>query len=105
VPRDLLLGSCRSRDSPARVGENSSKLDEYDRLHREWVRESRTVVKEENGQALRWCKTPNCPRLTTAEHCCGACATAREGRYEIHESGPLAHSEACDERHRRRSEA
>lgn len=49
---------------------------------------------------LHKCATPDCLRLVSAgsAHCCGACALAATGKYEIHESGPLGHSEWCDER-------
>jgi hypothetical protein len=49
---------------------------------------------------LHKCATPDCFRLVSASslHCCGACALAAEGKYEIHESGPLGHSAWCDER-------
>lgn len=49
---------------------------------------------------LHKCETPDCLRLVSAgsAHCCGACALAAAGKYEIHESGPLGHSEWCNER-------
>ena len=49
---------------------------------------------------LHKCATPDCLRLVSAAsaHCCRACALAAEGRYEIHEDGPLGHSRWCDER-------
>ncbi len=49
---------------------------------------------------LHKCATPDCLRLVSAAsaHCCTACTLAAEGRYEIHESGPLGHSRWCDER-------
>lgn len=49
---------------------------------------------------LHKCAKPDCFRLVSASslHCCGACALAAEGRYEIHESGPLGHSRWCGQR-------
>ena len=49
---------------------------------------------------LHKCATPDCLRLVSAAsaHCCRACVLAAEGRYEIHEDGPLGHSRSCDER-------
>lgn len=49
---------------------------------------------------LHKCETLDCVRLVSAgsAHCCTACALAAEGKYEIHESGPLGHSGWCDER-------
>lgn len=45
------------------------------------------------------CKNPLCERKTAgALYCCSQCASAHEGRYEIHEDGPLAHSEGCNAR-------
>lgn len=51
---------------------------------------------------LATCRNPLCDRRTTALYCCGSCATAHEGKYEIHESGPLGHSDACNQRHAER---
>jgi hypothetical protein len=49
---------------------------------------------------LHKCAKPDCFRLVSAAslYCCTACAQAAEGRYEIHESGPLGHSRWCDQR-------
>jgi hypothetical protein len=47
---------------------------------------------------LYTCQHPACARLTTAEFCCQSCRVAYERGYEIHEHGPLAHSERCDDR-------
>lgn len=49
---------------------------------------------------LHKCAKPDCFRLVSAAslHCCGACALAAEGKYEIHESRPLGHSRWCDDR-------
>lgn len=60
---------------------------------------------DETGHQLHRCGNPLCDRLTTADHCCSPCASAREGHYEIHEAGPLAHSEGCNERAARRTRA
>lgn len=54
---------------------------------------------------LKKCDNPECPRLTSAAYCCGSCNAAHDGRYEIHESGPLAHTTTCDERHEARKDA
>jgi hypothetical protein len=55
---------------------------------------------------LHACKNPVCERLVSLAslYCCGGCAQAHEGKYEIHESGPLAHGAECDGRHASRSE-
>lgn len=58
----------------------------------------------ENGHRLHPCATPGCGRPTTSDHCCTPCWSAHDGRYEIHEVGPLAHSEGCEERTARRVE-
>lgn len=55
---------------------------------------------------LRLCTNPLCDRAVAAnslgerraEYCCTACWEAHRGRYEIHEDGPLAHSNGCDMR-------
>lgn len=49
---------------------------------------------------LHKCETPDCLRLVSpgSAHCCTACTLAAAGKYEIHESGPLGHSQWCDER-------
>ncbi len=44
------------------------------------------------------CRNKLCERTTTALYCCGRCVDASEGRYEIHEDGPLSHSDKCNER-------
>lgn len=51
--------------------------------------------------ALHQCR--GCERRTTALYCCHACSLAHEGKYEIHESGILGHSDGCNERHAERS--
>ena len=48
------------------------------------------------------CDNPLCDRQTTAMYCCGACATAHEDGFEIHEDGPLGHSTSCNDRHAER---
>lgn len=46
------------------------------------------------------CRNPLCERrVTVALYCCAPCAMAHDGGYEIHETGPLAHSEGCNKRH------
>lgn len=49
---------------------------------------------------LRKCENHLCDYwlIGSALYCCGGCARAHEGRYEIHESGPLGHSENCAKR-------
>ncbi len=44
---------------------------------------------------LKPCDTPDCERLTSLSsmHCCGPCASAAEGRYEID-----LHTHSCDAR-------
>jgi hypothetical protein len=53
---------------------------------------------------LKKCDTPDCDRLTTADHCCGSCGLAHGGGYEVHESGPLGHSDLCNERQEKRKD-
>jgi hypothetical protein len=52
------------------------------------------------------CNNPMCQRITTirSAFCCAACGAANDGRYEIHEDGPLGHSNSCNERHLERGE-
>lgn len=46
------------------------------------------------------CRNSLCDRTTDLmAYCCPACAHAQYGRYEIHESGPLGHSEKCNLTH------
>ncbi len=52
---------------------------------------------------LHACTNPLCERQTTALYCCGPCDVAHAKRYEIHEDGPLGHSESCNARHAERS--
>ena len=51
---------------------------------------------------LKKCENPECPRLTSAYYCCNGCGLAHEGKYEIHESGMLGHSETCNQRNEER---
>ena len=48
---------------------------------------------------LKPCDNPLCDRKTTAMYCCAPCDRAHAGRYEIHDDGPLGHSDVCTERH------
>lgn len=54
---------------------------------------------------LKPCDNELCDRLTSsrAAYCCGGCAAADKGRYEIHEAGPLGHTQDCHQRHAERS--
>jgi len=52
------------------------------------------------GSDLKKCD--GCDRLTTADYCCAMCGRAAAQGYEIHEDGPLGHSDTCDERNRQR---
>lgn len=53
---------------------------------------------------LHKCENPLCDRLVKlgVAYCCDSCARAHEKHYEIHESGILGHSEACNQRHAQR---
>jgi hypothetical protein len=44
------------------------------------------------------CRNPLCNRETNGRvaFCCRGCGLAHDGRYEIHESGPLGHSAECN---------
>ena len=46
------------------------------------------------------CDNPGCKRQVHVgtHYCCGACAQAHDGKYEIHEDGPLGHSDSCNKR-------
>ena len=48
------------------------------------------------------CDNPLCDRLCSSRvaFCCHACGLANDGKYEIHEDGPLGHHEDCTKRHR-----
>lgn len=54
---------------------------------------------------LTKCKNPACDRKVPVGtlYCCGQCSMAHDGKYEIHEDGPLAHAEGCNRRHEERS--
>lgn len=55
---------------------------------------------------LKKCENPECKRLVSRGtlYCCGACGEAHWGKYEIHESGILGHSETCNQRHESRKD-
>ena len=53
--------------------------------------------------SLKKCTKPDCDRLSTALYCCGPCRIADAGKYEIHASGSLAHTDRCNERHAERT--
>lgn len=57
-------------------------------------------------EGFKVCDKPDCDRLTQVRFafCCHGCTLAADGEYEIHEDGPLGHSEKCNERHRERSQ-
>lgn len=55
--------------------------------------------------ALKPCRNSLCSRkVKNALYCCAMCARAHDQHYEIHEDGPLSHSDTCDQRHAERSE-
>lgn len=45
------------------------------------------------------CANPLCDGLVrpSVAYCCGSCAKAHDGHYEIHENGPLGHTPGCQE--------
>jgi len=49
---------------------------------------------------FKLCDNPECGRIVGVGtlYCCGPCATAHTDGYEIHEDGPLGHSDGCDQR-------
>lgn len=50
------------------------------------------------------CTNKLCERRikTSVAFCCHPCSRAEEKGYEIHESGPLGHTQDCNERHKDR---
>ena len=54
------------------------------------------------GGKLAQCANPECDRWVSttvvSRYCCGGCEKAHEGKYEIHEDGPLGHSAFCNAR-------
>jgi hypothetical protein len=52
------------------------------------------------------CLNDLCMRKVKASvaYCCHPCSRAHEGNYEIHEDGPLGHSEWCNEAMQERGE-
>lgn len=55
------------------------------------------------SEVMTPCKA-GCGRLKPAEYefCCHGCTMAADGGYEVHESGPLGHTERCEEREKQR---
>lgn len=55
---------------------------------------------------LTACQNKLCRRKVSAgsAFCCSGCRAADELHYEVHEDGPLGHSEGCDERMAERGE-
>lgn len=51
---------------------------------------------------LRPCANHLCRGLVIVGFCCPPCALAAQNGYEIHEDGPLGHSETCMARQRAR---
>jgi hypothetical protein len=61
-----------------------------------------------HGKICNPCMNPDCDRWISPSvadpYCCGACRTADQGiggdgnRFEVHEDGPLGHSEFCNQR-------
>jgi len=59
-----------------------------------------------HGQRFKPCINPDCDRWVSPSvadpYCCGSCRTADQGignngqRFEIHEDGPLGHSDFCN---------
>lgn len=49
---------------------------------------------------MRPCKNPLCLYwlIGSAQYCCQTCWKADAGKYEIHEDGPLGHTELCARR-------
>jgi len=42
------------------------------------------------------CANPACrQKVSWALYCCAGCRLAHEGGYEVHEDGPLGHSDIC----------
>ena len=60
---------------------------------------------EVDDDGFHKCEKPDCDRRvpTGTAYCCHGCTLAAEGNYEIHESGILGHSDACNARHEERS--
>lgn len=54
------------------------------------------------GESRQMKECEGCDRMTAADYCCPACELAHSGNYEIHETGPLAHSDLCNARHLQR---
>ncbi len=53
---------------------------------------------QKDKKALQ-CDNPLCDRISgRADYCCRACRWAHEGKYEIHSTGILAHTDECNER-------
>lgn len=52
------------------------------------------------------CSNPECERLVgvSIQYCCGSCAFAHKQKFQIHEDGPLGHTESCNERHEERKD-
>lgn len=50
------------------------------------------------GRPMDFCVNPLCDRWVPQGimYCCGGCDKAHHGGYEIHETGPLGHSESCN---------
>lgn len=53
---------------------------------------------------LKKCDGELCQRAvkTSVAYCCDPCFLASQRHYEIHETGPLAHTLPCDQRHAER---
>lgn len=69
----------------------------------------RRYIEGEGFAELEKCGNPLCNRLiktngfyAQSPFCCNGCKLAYNGKYEIHESGILGHSEFCNIRHERR---
>lgn len=55
-------------------------------------------------EQLKRCDNPACRRHIRIGicYCCASCSLAHTRGYEIHDSGPFAHSGWCDRRHKER---
>lgn len=64
-------------------------------------------TEDEWGRPFKRCDNPACDRLVKqgTMYCCSTCGLAHDGGWEIHEPGPLGHSDGCNLRHAARGHA